>query len=271
MFGGSQFDGNAAFSGGGFMPSQATQTAEPSFSSAKSRDTQVLLPLTVKQINESFQSSDDKSNFLIDGVDVNNVKLVGMVFNKAERVTDVSFVIDDGTGRIDCNRWVNDAMDSREMEEILNGMYVRVHGHLKGFQGKKQLVVFSIRPVTDYNEIANHFVESIYVHFYNTKSRKQQGNAPTSANVPRGYQTAPSNQFVRQPEKENLMGLNKLVFDYLEQPSCLAREAGVHYKEIAQQLSLPEQKVMEVAKILEEEGLVYSTIDENHLKSASNG
>ncbi|KAM7473574.1 hypothetical protein LguiB_020817 [Lonicera macranthoides] len=256
MFGGSQFDGNAAFSGGGFMPSQATQTAEPSFSSAKSRDTQVLLPLTVKQINESFQSSDDKSNFLIDGVDVNNVKLVGMVFNKAERVTDVSFVIDDGTGRIDCNRW--------------NGMYVRVHGHLKGFQGKKQLVMRDVdrifqgaskcRRLTNQSLLCcvhphtgrrQNFSRSLKNSFgggYKYMIVKQQGNAPTSANVPRGYQTAPSNQFVRQPEKENLMGLNKLVFDYLEQPSCL-----------------------EVAKILEEEGLVYSTIDENHLKSASNG
>lgn len=86
-----------------------------------------------------------------------------------------------------------------------------------------------------------------------------------------------------------------LFFKYLS-----TREAGVHYKEIAQQLNLPEQKVMylslslslvraltyfasfffvvnggtldrDVAKVLEEEGLVYSTIDENHLKSASNG
>lgn len=30
---------------------------------------------------------------------------MGMVFNKAERVTDVGFMLDDGTGRIDCNRW----------------------------------------------------------------------------------------------------------------------------------------------------------------------
>lgn len=35
----------------------------------------------------------------------------------------------------------------------------------------KLSVGVSCRPVTDYNEIANHFVESIYVHFYNTKSR----------------------------------------------------------------------------------------------------
>ena len=37
MMHGSQFDGNAAFSGGGFMPSQATQAPDPSFSPAKVR------------------------------------------------------------------------------------------------------------------------------------------------------------------------------------------------------------------------------------------
>lgn len=31
---------------------------------------------------------------------------MGMMLNKTERVTDVSFVIDDGTGRIDCYRWL---------------------------------------------------------------------------------------------------------------------------------------------------------------------
>lgn len=41
----------------------------------QNRDVQALLPLTVKQINDAFLSSDDKSNFVIDGVDVNNVSL----------------------------------------------------------------------------------------------------------------------------------------------------------------------------------------------------
>uniref|UniRef100_A0A5B7AML7 Putative replication protein A subunit A isoform X1 n=1 Tax=Davidia involucrata TaxID=16924 RepID=A0A5B7AML7_DAVIN len=275
---GSQFDGNAAFSGGGFMPSQATQTADPSFSPAKNRDTQPLLPLTVKQIREAFQSSDDKSNFLIDGVDVNNVTLVGMVFNKAERVTDVSFVIDDGTGRIDCNRWVNEAVDTKEMEGILNGMYVRVHGHLKGFQGKRQLVVFSIRPVTDYNEIAYHFVECIHVHFHNTRLRLQSG-VPTPAHMPnsalstpsKGYQGAPPNQFSGQYSFDGLKGIDQMVIDYLQQPSCLAREKGVHRDELAQQLKIPVEKIMESIKSLEDEGLIYSTIDECHYKSTGNG
>ncbi|XP_051148609.1 replication protein A 32 kDa subunit B-like isoform X2 [Andrographis paniculata] len=229
MYGNSQFDGNAAFSGGGFMPSQATQTADPAFTPAKNREAQALLPLTVKQISEAFQASDDKANFLIDGVDVNNVKLVGILYDKVERITDVSFVLDDGTGRIDCHRWVNEAIDMREMELLLNGMYVKVHGHLKGFQGKKQLMVYSVRPVTDYNEISNHFAECIYVHCYNTKHRKQQdagqvsGHLPNSAvNTPtKGFQSTPSNQFSVQYNLDDVQGIDKMVLNYLRQPSCM--------------------------------------------------
>ncbi|KAF3677506.1 putative DNA mismatch repair protein MSH7 [Capsicum annuum] len=70
-----------------------------------------LLLLIVKQISQAVQSSDEKSNFVIDGVDVNNV-----AYKKSERVTDVPFTIDDGTGRTECIRWVNDAVDSKEVK-----------------------------------------------------------------------------------------------------------------------------------------------------------
>ncbi|XP_009770104.1 replication protein A 32 kDa subunit A-like isoform X1 [Nicotiana tabacum] len=282
MYGGnSQFDGNAAFAGGGFMPSQATQTAgDHSFSPAKNRDSQTLLPLSVKQISEAFQSSDDKTNFLIDGVDVNNVKVVGILFNKAERVTEVSFVVDDGTGRIDCSRWVNEAVDAKEMEAVTDGMYVRVHGHLKGLLGKRQLVAYSVRPVDDYNEIASHFAEVIYVHSYNSKLRKQQDSSTMSAQVPssaantplKGYQASPSTQFQFPGyNMDGIRGVDKMVLDYLQQPSCLAREKGVHRNELAQQLKVPSEKILEAIESLESEGLVYSTIDEYHYKSTANG
>ncbi|KAF9605242.1 hypothetical protein IFM89_014639 [Coptis chinensis] len=102
----SQFDGNVAFSGGGFMPSQSFQSTDPGYSSSsKNRDSQVLLPLTVKQIKDASNPNDEKSNIVVDGVDVNNIKLVGMVSDRVERATDVSFSIDDGTGRLVCHRW----------------------------------------------------------------------------------------------------------------------------------------------------------------------
>ncbi|KAK1434791.1 hypothetical protein QVD17_00544 [Tagetes erecta] len=275
---GNDFDGSAAFSGGGFMPSQATQTTDP-FPSvlSKHRDTQTLVPLTASQINKALLSNDDKVNFLIDGVDVNNVKLVGMVLNKAERVTDISFVLDDGTGRVDCNRWVHEQVDTKEMESILEGMYVRVHGQLKGFQGKKQLVVFGIKPVTDFDEITHHFVECIYVHSYNTKLMKQQASSSNQTHMPSGaattqtYQTAPSYQFTGEKVADELKGIDKMVMDYLLLPASVARESGVHQEELVRQLGIPLDKIMVALNCLINDGLVYNSIDDYHFKTTTNG
>ncbi|KAK6942044.1 OB-fold nucleic acid binding domain, AA-tRNA synthetase-type [Dillenia turbinata] len=278
MYSTTQFDGNAAFSGGGFMPSQATQSAaDPSFSPAKNRDAQGLLPLTVKQISEALLSSDDKSNILIDGVDVNNVTLVGMILNKTPRVTDVSFKLDDGSGRIDCTRWVNgEASETREMDAVEDGMYVRVHGHLKSFQGKKQLVAFAVRPITDFNEITTHFLECIYVHLCNTKSRLQGGIStqtpmtnPVTNTPSKGYQAPPATevrvkkfkfhtwryiplglylsdacfplQFSGQYSVEGIKGIDQRVLDYM---NSIFTEKGIHRDEVAQKLNLPAAKIM---------------------------
>ncbi|XP_031108283.1 replication protein A 32 kDa subunit A-like isoform X1 [Ipomoea triloba] len=278
MFGNnSQFDSFAAFSGGGFVPSQSTQGPDASLSSAKSRDQTPLLPLTMKQISQAVQSSNDKSSFLIDGIDVSNVRVVGMAFKKAERVTDVSFVIDDGTGRIECNRWLNDSVDNNEVAGVLDGMYVVVHGHLKSFQGKMQIMSFAIRPVTDYNMIANHFLECIYVHHCNAKPKIQsslstqnptegQSQVNTQSN---GYNSTSTVQFSGQKCMDGLKGIEKMVMDYLHQPSSIAQEKGMHRNEIAQQLKVPLEKILEAIESLEAEGLVYSTIDECHYKSTS--
>ncbi|KAE8678671.1 flowering-promoting factor 1-like protein 2-like [Hibiscus syriacus] len=95
MFSSSQLDG--------FTPSQfASSTPSPA---RPSRDTQGLVPATVKMISEASHSGDEKSNFIIDGVHVANVTAVGMAFNKTTRSSDIRFQLDDGTGRIECIRW----------------------------------------------------------------------------------------------------------------------------------------------------------------------
>ncbi|PNX95747.1 replication factor A protein 2 [Trifolium pratense] len=125
----------------------SSQPNDSSPAPTKNRDSQGLVPVTVKQISEASHSGDEKSNFSINGVDLTNVTLVGIVHEKAERNTDVNFVLDDGTGRITCRRWINETFDTKEMEEVLNGNYVRVYGHLKSFQGVRQLTAFSVRHV----------------------------------------------------------------------------------------------------------------------------
>ncbi|ESQ49815.1 hypothetical protein EUTSA_v10021296mg [Eutrema salsugineum] len=277
MFGG-DFDGNAAFAGGGFMPSQATTEAPDSASSFKNRDVRTLLPLTLKQLNSV--STNGESNFSIDGVDINTVAIVGRVSRMENRITQVDFVVDDGTGCVECVRWCHERQETEEIEAIKLGMYVRLHGHLKSFQGKRSVNVFSIRPVTDFNEIVHHFAECIYVHMYNTKSRggsisqatvtpRPQMPYSTMPTPAKPYQTGPSNQFPNQ-FNDPLHGFKQMILNYLNQPMHLTSEAGVHCDVIARNLGIPPLKVKDALEQLSNDGCVYSTMDETCFKSTAN-
>ncbi|XP_039016903.1 replication protein A 32 kDa subunit B-like [Hibiscus syriacus] len=109
------FDGNAAFSGGGFMPSQATQSV-PDRPSSKNSDTRCLIPLTVKQLKDLSRGGE--SGISIDGVDVNNIVLVGMVSKIDNAVSVCTFRVDDGTGWVECTKWIHEHVDSAEVDVI---------------------------------------------------------------------------------------------------------------------------------------------------------
>ncbi|CAI9098488.1 OLC1v1035147C1 [Oldenlandia corymbosa var. corymbosa] len=268
MFSSTQMDAAGGFS--------ATQNNDGSLSSAKSRDAQPMLPVTVKQISDAVPS-DDKATFVIDGVDVKHVMLVGMAFEKSQRVTDVSFVIDDGTGRINCHRWVNDTVDTSEVDLLSDGSYVRVHGLLKAFQGNKQIEVFAIRPVTNHDEVSCHFLSCIHYHTYISKkngvtiSSQPHSSTPAVSTTMTGVQNSFSDHFSGQQSTNGHKGIDQMVLEYLERPMSQAQEKGVHKNEIASNLKLSMDKISEVIETLESEGLIYSTIDENHYKSTSCG
>ncbi|XP_011621308.1 replication protein A 32 kDa subunit A-like, partial [Amborella trichopoda] len=129
----------------------------------RNRGNSTLIPMTVKQISQVSSYDNSSIAFGWNGA------------HKVEMFTNVQFILDDGTRRIDVHRWVNDATYSNEMPIVKNEIYVCVIGHLKSFQGKKHAPAFSVRPITDFNEITCHFLECIYVHLTNTK---QMGGSP---------------------------------------------------------------------------------------------
>ncbi|XP_020596086.1 replication protein A 32 kDa subunit B-like [Phalaenopsis equestris] len=265
-----QYDGGASlFSGGGFMPSQATQT--PEFGFSKSRASQGILPLTVKQISEAYDSNDDKSNFVVDGVDATNVKLLGIMVNKIERVTDVTFSLDDGSGRINVNRWVNETTDTNEMALVQNGMYVTIRGSLKGFQGKRQVVAYSVRPVIDFNEVTLHYLECIHVHMDNTRPKAITaiGTVTPHQNDMKGFQTPLTNRIPGMKFSEN--EIQKMVLAVFMEPASLMREEGLHTDEVARRLDLPPDQIKNAISYHIDIGNLYSTIDDCHHKSTTNG
>ncbi|KAL9230461.1 hypothetical protein vseg_005807 [Gypsophila vaccaria] len=267
MFSATQYDA-------GFTSSQLS----PSPSPAKSRYAQGIVPVTVKQISQaSLSSADDKSSFVVDGAPITNVKLVGIVSDMIEKNTDVSFVLDDGTGRIGCKRWLNEAFDRKQMEAINNGMYVLVIGLLKNVKGNTEVVAFNVRPVSNFDEVTFHHVECIHQHMLNKKLEKgdsQNQISDSSQSTPiktesNGFHSSPPKQFSMQMSVDGLKDIDQRVLEFLQQSSSLAQEKGVHRDDIARHLKLPAEKIMQSITCLEDEGLVYSTVDEFHFKSTA--
>ncbi|KAH7293791.1 hypothetical protein KP509_28G042500 [Ceratopteris richardii] len=235
-----------------------------------------LLPLTVKQISEAAQNSSDDT-FYIDGIDVNNVTILGMVHNKEERSTDVSFLLDDGTGRVEVKRWIDgqDTFENEQIAALQDGVYVRVHGHLRSFQGKRNIVAFSVRPVTDFNEVTYHFLECIFVHLHNSKANGMAVKGPSISSPNYGNPVgggAPS-QYVT-PNMTGVGGsmdeCQKRVHSVFEEPSSLSSEVGLHIDDVARRIpGFTKKQVKDAIEFLVNEGLIYSTIDDDHYKSTN--
>lgn len=267
-----------------FSPSQLTSSqnaAADSTTPSKMRGASSTMPLTVKQVVDAQQSGTGEKGapFVVDGVEMANIRLVGMVNGKVERTTDVTFTLDDGTGRLDFIRWVNDASDSSETAAIQNGMYVAVIGSLKGLQERKRATAFSIRPITDFNEVTLHFIQCVRMHIENTKL-KAGSPARTSSSmgvsVSNGFSESSTPTSLKSnpaPVTSGANGsdtdLNTQVLNIFKEPANLESEHGVHVDEVFRRFKLPKEKIMEAIKYNEDGGLLYSTIDDFHYKSAS--
>ncbi|CAL5057006.1 unnamed protein product [Urochloa decumbens] len=235
--GGGAANANTLFGGGGFMPSQSTAVPESS------------------------------------GGSFSKVRLVGRMLGKVDRVTDVQFILDDGTGKIDVNRWENESSDAKEMADVNDGNYVIVNGGLKGFQGKRHVVAYSVRRVTNFNDITHHFLQCIHVHLELTRSKPPHINASTATPGHANQVRLPNNQATTFSAPGNTAGndLPDLVMSVLHDPALIDREDGVPIDHIANRLQRPEAVIKEVLNQHESDGHVYNTIDDRHYKSTLNG
>ncbi|KAK8968477.1 Replication protein A 32 kDa subunit A [Platanthera guangdongensis] len=269
-----QFAGAPLFAGGAFMPSQST---ESTISPSKIRTPQTLIPVTVKQIIEAYRSIEDKSAIVVDGVELANMRLVGLVMNRTERATEVSFTLDDGTGRIDITRWANESTDTAEVALIRNGIYVMVHGHLRGFQGKRHAIAFSVQSLTDFNDIVLHFVECVHVHLGHNRLKggiarmeMVNMNSPFPNGMREQLAAFPSQVVAHSIMDGPAVEIYNLVLRMFQEPAILALEQGLHVEELFRRLSLPKNQIMDALNYLADVGHIYSTVDEYHFKFANN-
>lgn len=285
--GGGNFDaGGSQFNGAGFMPTQGNAGGGPG-STKKSFDSkqQTLRAVTIKQLSEASNNRVDDS-LVIDGKDITNVTLVGKVLSASESGLTYGLTIDDGTGTAAVKIWISDdesESDRQRRAEWRPGMYVRVHGHISSFGKAQEVIAFNIRPVVDHNEITYHFLQCIFQHVHLTKGGGAAlGGAGAAAlggvkqEQAGGFGGAPAGGFGGAPAagynpNQGLTPIQSDLMAFFNAPDVQNGDAGISIDEVLARsggrYSLVQ--VREAVEALQNEGHIYSTIDENHFKSCA--
>jgi len=82
----------------------------------KQLNKQSLAPCTIKQLKNAPASGGD-NGFTVDGKDLHQVTIVGLITRADEQNTNLQYTIDDGTDSINVKMWIDAATDEAAIEK----------------------------------------------------------------------------------------------------------------------------------------------------------
>ncbi|WWC96252.1 hypothetical protein V866_003119 [Kwoniella sp. B9012] len=259
--------GGGGGGGGGFVAGGSPYGSQDSPGGKKGRGgNQTIRPITIKQILAAEQVHAD-ADFVIDGVEVAQVLLIGSVHNSSSSATNVSYEIGDGTGYIDVRLWLDSADDENgKAKGIEQDHYVGIMGSIKMFGGKRHISATHIRPITDFNEIHHHLLKALYVSLQLRGATTGGGGA-----APAGSSHADYSAGIQSHSNESAFaGLPSLQRKIMEFVSKDDSDDGVHVSLISRQVGSGNgEAVMDAVEQLMSDGMLFSTIDDLHVKSTA--
>ncbi|EQC33428.1 hypothetical protein SDRG_08943 [Saprolegnia diclina VS20] len=267
---------------GGYMESQAATSSQKQGNT--SRDNQSLTPVTVRQVLAALQAEGGDDAVHVDGKELHNIRVVGILTDMSPNSTNITFTLNDGTGLLASRLFLqvdDDHYQQQLVESLREGIYISAVGNLRTFSGKTTMTCYTATPVEDFNELTHHFLDCIYSHLRNLHG--VIGGAPPVAKQDPGFgsPTAGYNSFGasstggygQQSTYQNFAATDSGFSDPGQQAildilGATALEMGLSVDQIKQQLNgrLSEAQLREALGYLTNEGHIYSTIDENHFK-----
>uniref|UniRef100_A0A7S3LCE0 Replication protein A C-terminal domain-containing protein n=1 Tax=Amphora coffeiformis TaxID=265554 RepID=A0A7S3LCE0_9STRA len=258
---GMDYQGDAG--GGGFAAGSQPGSGGRN-STRRSPDEQTVLPVTIAMMLTS-QTVDERPQ-LQDGRFLHRVRFVAAVRNFEDMSTNILYEVEDGTGMIEVQQWLDDQKENAktaEMRELTKKehVYLKITGQLKDYNGKKKVVADGIRPLTTGNELAHHMLEVVYVE--QKQKEKQQQPAFTAgfgqpAAVGRPLQPTAHGQGDTLREQILAMIKGNTTDQGLSLDVCIK----------AMSSSADPSEIRNMFDILSQEGIIYSTVDENHFQCA---
>ncbi|CAL9728038.1 replication factor A protein 2 [Monosporozyma unispora] len=245
-------------------------------------------PVTIKQILESTQDLQDGSYFS-HGHELLTVAFVGVVRNITDNTSNIMLTVEDGTGQIDIKKYSNNVQDlpdagdmadsdpnnvgsSQLAQEYEIGTYVKIHGALREFTGKKNIQYSVITKIDSFNEVLTHHLEAIKWHAI------ALGKLPNPTNQEATGLNSSNGQslFVKDNETTTTASNNAtsggsgeasdkiLAFCRKECAGKDSNNFAVPIQLLAQHLSLDEETVRTCCTTLTEQGFLYPTFDDDN-------
>ncbi|KAI9328033.1 hypothetical protein DFJ73DRAFT_800719 [Zopfochytrium polystomum] len=148
-----------------------TPTDSPS--GQRARSTWSARPVTIKHLlTATPQAGGENSLFELDGNEFSAAVIIGRINKTTTTSTFTAYSIDDGTGQVDVRKWagknVGDTYDDVAEEVFSEGIYVKIIGAMRPYQGKMYLQAHTITPVLSIDEISYHMLDAVYAHLYMT-------------------------------------------------------------------------------------------------------
>jgi len=241
--------------------SQISSTQQASgFDPARPEEKHSSLPATIRMIEAAVQQSDGQlqAGLRFHGFEFEMVLLVAVIEVMVRQPTIVEFCLNDATGRIRAKYYVTE-QPPKVLDELVPGNYVTVFGTVRTAP-TLHFAVAGLHKVTSADTVSYHMVESAHTIL---KLKQLKSQPPKVAPVAQPAAVATQQL---QPVAVRLEGeaLRNAVLAALRRccgPEGMALEAVVDATR-----PTPRSAVCQVLEQLQEEGDIFTTIDDAHFQ-----
>jgi len=289
MFSGSQI-------GGGFVSGNNENFNQSNTGAPQKRvipyDERKLSQVTIKQIKTAPPAQADDP-VMIDESEIGQLHMIARVVAIDVQSSHTSYQLNDYTGTLDAKQWSNDDQQPQGAN-LTEGAWVHIFGRINSFQGKCSVNVFDVYPVTDFNEITHHFTEVIFAHLSNLeraekqKLQMQDGGMQMGGSMGMSSNNGNSNMGPGYSNDQGMGGnggntgwngnsmnqddgrpvIQQMVLKIVKSPEFANSETGCNVNSIFDKLPNENvQSIREAIDMLAEEGVMYSTLDDEHYKA----
>jgi len=230
----------------------------------EARAPSTLIALTCRQCLLA-DLSDGKCR--VDNADVSLVSLVGQIHSIVSTSITISFTLDDGTCEIQARMFSRDTELSKGdgLDLVTEFNYVRLTGRIQEMNGARSFLGTNLKKITDFNEVTFHGIEALHNHIRNTVGLPS-ANAPNQQNQQQMQFNKAMPGAFSAAAPGGATDDRKILYAFFLN-SSVSSSIGTSIHEASEATRIPYEKCAVMIRELADDGMLYSTSDENHFKA----